>query len=258
MKTIGRIAVLAAVGLVSVAGVAGADTVTGTLNNVSPARIVGINYNGSSLGQAYAGVMNWQGVGTNGHDLNGSFTSFCIDLTQDVYLNQSYTYTVAGIADAPNPLPPTAPVGATGMGLSSAQRIEKLYALEYDNIGTDNDRGAAFQLAIWEMLFDTGPTLDVTTGLFNTTGASANVITLANQFVSAAIAPGAMTFHHALLALTSPTTQDQIVLGLENVFEEPPFQPPNTLVPTPAAAFGAIPLLAGMAFFRRAKRRDGL
>lgn len=254
MKDFGRLAVLAAVGGLSLAGVARADSVSATLNNVSPSRIVGISYNGSSLGSAYAGALNWTGQASNGYDLNGSFSTFCIDLTQDVYLGHSYTYDVVDMSVAPNPLPPTEPVGSTGLGTTNRQNLENLYALQYDNIGSDNDRGAAFQIAIWEILFDTGSSHDVSTGQFAISGASSNVINLANQFVTDALAPGALTFHHQLLALTSPTVQDQLFLG-----ESTPTQPgPPQAVPTPAAALGALPLLGALAAFRHKRRRDAL
>lgn len=256
MKNSARHAALAAaVGGLALTGLARADSVTVTLDNVSPSRIVGITYNNQSLGSAYAGALNWHGQAANGHDLNGSFSTYCIDLTQDVYLGSTYTYGVVDPSLAPNPLPPTESPGSTGLGATSLQRIENLYALQYDGIGSDNDRGAAFQIAIWEMLFDTGATHDVTAGQFAVTGASANVVTLANQFVSDALTPDALSFHYELLALTSPTAQDQLFVGAAI----PQGGPPLTPVPTPAAALGAMPLLGALAFFKcRQRRRDGL
>ena len=258
MKNYGRMAGWAAAGIVSSGGsIANAATITARLDNVDPGRIIGVHYNGSSLGQAYAGVMNWTGNAANEGGLDGRFSSFCIDLTQDVLLGQTYSFATAGIQDAPNPLPPTAPIGATGMGATNAQFIEKLYALEYDNIGSDHDRGAAFQIAIWEILFDTSPSHDVTGGMFGVSGASASVVSLSNNFVAAALAPGAMTFHQQILALTSATAQDQLVLGgPSNTLVPPP--PPGVPVPSPAAAFGALPLLGGLAVCRRIKGRNAL
>lgn len=255
MKNFGRLAVLVAVGSVSLAGVARADTVTATLDGVSPARIVGLSYNDQWLGYAFAGALNWHGEATNGQGLDGRFTTFCIDLTQDVYLGGTYTFDVADPNLAPNPLPPTAPVGATGMGATNRQRLESLYALEYERIGTNDDRGAAFQLAIWEMLFDTGTSHDVSTGQFAVSGASTDVINLANQFVTDATAPGALTFGNQLVALTNATAQDQLFVGPPLA---PEHGPPLAAVPTPAAAIGALPLLGGLALFKRRRRRDGL
>ncbi|HZZ44026.1 MAG TPA: hypothetical protein VFE58_13910 [Tepidisphaeraceae bacterium] len=244
----------AAIAALSLAGIAQADSVTATLTGVSPAQIVGIHYNGNSLGSAYAGALNWQGVAGNADFTTGSFNTFCIDLTQDVYIGSQYTYSVVtDIANAsPVPLPPTAPIGATGMGAVNAQQIENLYSLEYDNIAGNNDRAAAFQIAMWEMLFDTGTSHDVTTGQFSVSGASSNVISLANGFVTEAINSAPMQFHNDILAMVSPTYQDQLYIGGVNTGNGPPGSP----VPTPAAAFGAIPLLGGLAAFRRKKHRD--
>lgn len=255
MKNFGRLAVLVAVGSVSVAGVARAESVTATLDGVSPARIVGLSYNDQWLGNAYAGALNWHGEATNGQGFDGRFTTFCIDLTQDVYLGSTYTYDVVNTNLAPNPLPPTAPVGATGMGATNQQRLENLYALEYDRIGSDDDRGAAFQIAIWEMLFDTGATHDVSTGQFAVSGASTDVINLANQFVTESTGPLALTFGNQLFALTNATAQDQLYVGPP---QSPEHGPPLTAVPTPAAAFGALPLLGGLALLKQRRRRDGL
>jgi hypothetical protein len=255
MKEFGRLALLVAAGSVSLAGVARAGTVTATLDGVSPAQVVGLSYNNQWLGYAYAGALNWHGQVSNGQGLDGKFTTFCIDLTQDVYVGSTYTYDVADPNLAPNPLPPTAPAGATGMGSTNLQRLENLYALEYDNIGTDNDRGAAFQLAIWEMLFDTNATHDVSTGQFAVSGASADVVNLANQFVADATTSDALAFHSQLMALTNATAQDQLFIG-------PPVEtapgPRLAAVPTPAAAVGALPLLGGLALFKQRRRRDGL
>lgn len=255
MKEFGRLAVLVAVGSLPLAGAARAGTVTATLDGVSPSQIVGLSYNSQWLGNAYAGALNWTGQQANGPGLDGSFTTFCIDLTQDVYIGGTYTYDVADPSLAPNPLPPTAPVGATGMGAANLQRLQNLYALDYDSIGTDNDRGAAFQIAIWEVLFDTGQSHDVSTGQFAVSGASTNVINLANQFVADATSSDTLAFRNQLMALTSATAQDQLFIGPPASIEP---GPPLTAVPTPAAAVGALPLLGALAAFKRKRRRDGL
>jgi hypothetical protein len=92
--------------------------------------------------------------------------------------------------------------------------------------------------------------------MFSVTGTTSAVINLANQYLTDATAPGAMTFHHQLVALTSATAQDQLFLGGVNGFEETGPTPPNEVVPMPAAALGAIPLLGGLAIARRRRLRD--
>lgn len=251
-----RNAALAVVAAVSAVSVAHGASVTATLHEVSPSQIVGVSYNGQALGQAYAGTLNWYGQAGNAGGLTGPFSTFCIDLLQDVYVGSTYGYEVVDLTEAPDPLPPTAPADGGGMGPSNAAKVQKLYALEYDNVGSDHTRAAAFQVALWEMLYETGGTSGVADGNFFLTGVPSALIDLANQFVSAASAPGSLLYPNQLLVLTSPTAQDQIFVG-DLMSPEPPARQGEAPVPVPApaAVAGAVPLLGGLALFRRIRRK---
>lgn len=244
-------ALMIAAALVIPAGMATADTVTAKLDNVSPSQVVTIHYDGQNLGGAYAGSINWTETASSGATApTGNFSTYCIDLTQEINIGHSYDYTIADILDAPNPKPPTASPSDVGMSANDAREIENLYAQEYDGIGTDNDKAAAFQISIWEMMYETAPTYDATSGNFYVTGASANVLNLVSSDVAAASASGVnLQFHNQILAMTSPTAQDQLFIGAAVPQGGPP------AVPTPAAAMAGIPLLSALAITRKWRRR---
>jgi hypothetical protein len=232
------------------ASFAAADTVTATLNNCGPAEIVTVHYDGQNLGQGYAGFINWTATASSGSTApTGNFSTFCIDLTQDIYIGSGYSFTITDMTSAPDPTPPT--FGGPGMGPTNAQDITNLYAEQYSSIGSDSDKAAAFQIAIWEMLYETGTLGDITSGNFYVTGQNSNVTTLADDYVTAALGAGNLTFSNEILAMSSSTAQDQLFIGPPN----PQYAP---VVPTPAALIGGIPLLGALAAARKIKRRSML
>lgn len=248
MRKYGRL--LFAAASLALTGFASADTVTATLNNVSPSQIVNVYYQGAYAGQGYAGSINWTVDSSSGTSAPaGSFGTYCDDLTQDVYIGSTYTYNIVSMINSPDPAPPTNPGQTVGMSTGLAQDITNLYALEYDGIGNDNDKSAAFQIAIWEMEYETnGGTPDVSSGNFYVTGETANAQTLADQYALAAETAGDLTFHNQILDMTSSTAQDQLFLG-------GPTPQGGPTVPTPAAALGGIPLLGLVAAARKIKQR---
>ena len=104
--------------------------------------------------------------------LNGgpSFTSYCIDLYQTIGMPSSYTdYSVA----AP---------GAHAFANSNAYAdLSRLFA----TAGTIGDalHEAAFQVAVWEIAYETGATYNLASGFAYFT-ASADVLNLASSFLS--------------------------------------------------------------------------
>lgn len=248
MQKIGRCALVVAACLFS-ARIASADSVTATLNTVSPGEIVDVHLGGQDLGQGYAGSIDWTVQSSMGASApTGSFGTYCDDLTQDIYIGSTYTYDITGMINTPDPAPPT--FAGPGMGPVNAQDITNLYALEYDGIGSDNDKSAAFQIAIWEMEYETNSgTHDVTSGNFYVTGESSGVANLANQYVSDALGAGTLQFHNQILAMTSPSVQDQLFIGPPTLQGGPP------TAPTPAAAIAGLPLLGLLGIARKIRRR---
>ncbi|HEY1687148.1 MAG TPA: hypothetical protein VGG19_20475 [Tepidisphaeraceae bacterium] len=244
-----RNALVMAAMLVS-AGVASADSVTATLNNCSPSEIVNVYYQGQYAGQGYAGSINWTATSSTGSTApTGSFSTYCDDLTQDVYIGSTYTYNIVPMINSPDPAPPTNPGFTTGMSATLAQDITNLYSLEYDGIGNSNDKAAAFQIAIWEMEYETNSgTPDVSSGNFYVTGETALAQTLANQYASSAETAGQLSFHNQILDMTSATAQDQLFIGPPSLQGAPP-------VPAPAAVLGGLPLLGILGIARKIRQR---
>ena len=204
---------------------ANATPVTVTYNGVNPSVSVSLSRNsGSSFSNYTAGLVNLTGAVTNPTDLRGAFTAFCIDISQSISNGTSYTnFNTAALADAPIPTSP--------MGAAKADQLAELWSEERSLLSTSNDY-AAFQVAVWEIVSDTGRSL--TGGTFR--AASGTVRTLAQNMLNKVDGVGARA---SLYAIASPTVQDFVV--------------PTPPVPAPGAA-GLALLGLGMAV-RRNRRK---
>ena len=165
------------------------------------------------------------------------FRFFCIDLAQ---------YADTG----PNPY--TRNLGVDGAhNATDAAELTRLFDAYYPNAATgtyysggqtnfgnfaDTNHSAAFQLAIWEIWFDTDNNLDLTGGSFRANG-PANVTNLAQGYLNAigngsTAAPG-----WTLYEFNSPTQQDYLsvthTLPLQQIPE------PGTLILLGVGAFAA-------------------
>jgi hypothetical protein len=255
-----------------------ADTVniTAIVQTPSPTQIVDVHYGGNpsagldSIGsvEAYAGQINWTNTVVGNTDIGGgllgslpasfgtgTFSSYCIDITQDINIGQPATFdglfTGSNLANTPVVAPSN---NYQGMGTTAASAIQSLYDNEYDTISpSDNDQAAAFQIAIWYIIYSTNPShssVDVTNSGndFYISGASANVIGLADSYVDQAyLGDLPATTHHTILALTDEVYQDQLVVGIASN-DAPPS------VPAPSAAVAGISLLAGLGVWKRIRR----
>lgn len=154
-----------------------------------------------------------------------NFTTYCVDLAQHVSANTNYTF------DAMSP-------AVYGFTATQTTLLENLWSAYFPSINSA-DTSAAFQVAIWEIVYDTG--LSLTSGAFDV-NTSGTVRTTAQNWLNAV---SATTFVRSgpginLVVLKSATAQDQLT-------NAPP------LVPTPATAvIGA----AGM-FLASSRRRGG-
>lgn len=215
---------------------AAADTVTATFNSVSPSTIFYYTLNGSGLA-AYTGQINWTRTGGTQPGLpETAFSTFCIELTQHIQLNHSYTYDVMDLSQASNP----------AMGEGKAQDIGRLWA-KYHPLADDSpNNAAAFQVAIWEILYDTDHLLNA--GHFRAKYPTAAPATIAQGWLSDLSWNGALP---NLLAMKSATAQDQVFVG-------PPPTPEYgnpVAAPLPGAAWGGAVLLGLLAGRRFCKRR---
>ena len=192
----------------------------GTINVIDagtgPSSLVSYTVNGTA-DFADAGVFHWVRSATNpgtyaGIPLAGQkFDAFCLEPDQEIPSGANVAYTVVDLASAP-------PDGATGgaMGAAKADQIAELWGRFRTAIGTDGVKAAAFQLAIWEIVTDSGKDLDG--GVFRADTSTAAGGTIANQaqaWLNAVNGTGAKA---NLLAMSSGVDQDQ-------VFEVPPTTP---------------------------------
>jgi hypothetical protein len=136
-----------------------------------------------------AGQINWINSSSNPAGdvaFTGSFSTYCIDLLQDINFGNTYTYDVKPLASgAPQPGAYLANSGiGSPMGSVRAADITKLYDLHYaQTLGgvSDNTNRTAFQLAIWNLVYDNsnnGPDASVSnlSGNFFVPNVSGNAI----------------------------------------------------------------------------------
>jgi len=235
-------ACLAAGGLCSVAQ---ADSVTTTYDGSSPAHNVTINEDTHFSGRVRAGQYNF--TGATGA-ISGDFHTFCLEM-QAIRPGDTPTYDVVELTSGPSPKGPGAENGP--MSGQSANYLRELWANRHDDatdtslaLDQQRDNAAAFQVAVWELVYDTDLSLTDSAGGFHVSDAPSDVFTLADDWLNELDGEGPMQSN--LRALSSESYQDQLVVT----------GPTDTpAVPTPSAMGGAGALLAliGVARWRRPK-----
>lgn len=198
-----------AVVLALTAGSAAADTVRMEFDGVGSGRNVRVSL-GSNTYNCFAGQLvhtfsNGNGVAAG---LSGNLTTFCSDLAQSVTSSGS-TYTVTSIANLP---------GGGAMGVAKMQAIYNMYgAAGGSQLGSDADMAAAFQLAIWEVIYDYNPadggSLNLASGALkakssNGTALSSSILAKAG-FLFGSI--GSNVMQVGLLGFQNGSFQDQIL-----------------------------------------------
>jgi len=244
------LAALVAVAGVAVAGSANADTVTATFNGVSPGLNVSVNYDGALGGSAFnqattAGRFNWTTTNTNPappltvgsqvFNVGTQFITFCIELNQTIASGGSATFTVSSLTSAPG-------VGPT-ISAATALSIRELWEDDYYQhvIGNLNGAGlaqnaAAFQVAVWELIYDQGGAKNVSGG--HITFISNPSVVQAQTWLSALDGTVGLT---NVITLTSQSSQDQsFIISPAPIIE----------TPLPPVAWGGIGLL-GMSLVGR-------
>ena len=181
-----------ALGLAFAATAASATTVNvtyqsggvfGTPNLSQVAKINSPSHNGA----VHAGPFRLAGSGGF-----GNFVGFCIDLAKNMSNGNAYT---------------TATSSAHGSAVDA--NIDRLFTSSYASVNTAVE-GAAFQLALWEIITDTGSSLGFSSGSF-LASASGAVMTQANSYLSAL--SGASTGGYNISYLNSGTSQNLVTVS---------------------------------------------
>jgi hypothetical protein len=198
------LSVVAVAGAASSAMATGPD-ITATFNGIIPQVPITWSVNGGGISNpGAAGCFNWTKTGGTYGGVSGTFDAFCLELTETVQEPNSYTYKVVSPVVAPDGDGLfTFPLGATG-----ADQMSELFGRFRPTLNTlDPNSCAAFQLAVWEIVYD--PNL-ILNGLGDSLqiGAPAGVLAQAQGYLNAINGNGPRM---TLDAFTNPTAQDQIV-----------------------------------------------
>lgn len=236
--SLSRIA-LSSIVVAGLASAASAAYVNATFNGVAPnvnvtvTRDSGANWLGTQ-----AGGFNFTRTGGTATDpyVSGNYISFCIDIFKTVGTGGTYGWNQAPLASAP-----TGPGGPNyPMGPAKAALLGKLWGAHRSGLSGSVDFGA-FQLAVWEIVFEDSGIFDVkagaTEGNFYAINGDANsdsARTLANTWLSTVASEAA---YGGVYALTGDTGE----FGAG--------QPQDQLVPTPGSL--ALCGLGGLVLTRR-------
>lgn len=200
--------------------------------------------------QATPGSVSW---------LPNTFNTFCIEILQNIYFGEKYSYSTAALQEAPQ---------RTGtpeaMGLVKANLIRELWA-QWSGDLTDATKYEAFQVAIWNIIYDTDFSVSSGSGLFYLTTSQGNatqtahVLSQANTYLNylATNDPtgsGSLSMAN-LVALSNLGAQDQVALLNPGYNPPPPGGGSPQPVPAPPTAILAMLGLLPCAALRWRGRR---
>jgi len=204
---------IAAAALAVSAGLASAGTIDVRFTGTGAGQTIHVN-SPSLNGNVFAGQLFHTLSNATGPEaqFNGDYVTFCTDLSQHV-TSTIRTYDLVAIDLMPN---------STPMGAAKAQALTKLYASAGGSQllgGTSSELGAAFQIAVWEIISDYNPSLiggglDVTAGTFRATKTDGSTLSssvrghLTSLFAAANTEGGVGA---GIMGIRSSTAQDQII-----------------------------------------------
>jgi hypothetical protein len=237
--TMFRTAILALAATLS-ATTASAALVSSTSADVT-LRLAGFAYGyaavDTSANSGYVGAGEFTGTITRSGGQATSFLTYCTDIYQSFNWNTTYTYTQVDTGTA------------NGFTARQEDLLGKLYTLA--GAGVDStDKSAAFQLAVWEIVTETGPALSLTSGSFylDAGGSTAQRALASNWLAAVGDIHAAKSFNAA--RLYSSTTQDFVVFtGIPQILPRT-----STSVPEPGSIALAGLALAALVGTRLRKR----
>jgi hypothetical protein len=207
MKSLSRFLCLAGLALVTLISVERANAYTLTYNGAGMGQGVSISF-GTNNYNGYAGQLNFTFTGGAGTPSGypSSFTAYCVELENglvspmDVLLRSSSELTKNGIT--PN----------------SGNQVAWLYNTFASSVNT-NLKGAALQVAIWEVLYDSSYNLG--SGYFKLNTVDAALTSQVNTYITALQSNYSATNATWFQAVNPATSQDMIGPGSTNAIPEP-------------------------------------
>lgn len=148
----------------------------------------------------------------------GDFLAWCVNIARNMANGQTYAHAAGHFG---------------GAGSTIRTNIDRLFSTYYAGLATKNQK-AAFQFALWEIIYDDG--LDLGSGTFRDNGTSGTIRSLADGYLAGIRAPDALTGKYRFTFLTSETSQDLVTVSP---------------IPLPAAGWLLLAGVAGLAGLRR-------
>jgi hypothetical protein len=231
--------------------VARGTPINATLTGLNPYIFGKLSLDGVEIplnGNGGVGQLQWSGNASNSSPFKGTFYTYCIDLLEDIGFWGNYNFDITPLELAPKASAYPGGMPSTGMGSVKADEIAELYGLDYAST-LDRSSGVqreAFQLAIWNLVYDTDFTVD--SGNFHAvagSGLDPAAIQTADNYLAGVAAGGNST--HSLTHLAALVgengAQDQIFYSDQEIN----VSGNSTIVPLPRAAlFGGVLLAACM------------
>ncbi len=160
-----------------------------------------------------AGELNWTPVS----GLSSPFVSFCIELSQQISSKpgaNQVTYNVVTLDNGSQPGIGTGGPGINGpLGTTKANQIRQLWGMFFADVNS-NVTAAAFQIAIWEIIYGQWftPFAHNIPGDPQMAIDGAAAIALAGTWVSDVQTSDPAVYQNNLVALTNPDVQDQVMM----------------------------------------------